>query len=147
MSTATVGHTSRFFEDLQLGMEETYAKTVTAEDVSNFAVLSGDTNPLHLDEVYAAGTRFGGRIAHGMLTASFLSTILGTRLPGPGAIYLSQSLNFRAPVRVGETVTARARVVALCETSRRATLECECLVGEKTVVDGEAVVLVPSRPS
>jgi len=133
------------FEDIRLGMEETFTKAVTADDVQSFADVSGDTNPVHLDEVYAISTSFGGRIAHGLLTASFLSTILGTKLPGPGAIYVSQSLNFRAPVRIGDRVTARARVVSMCVEKFRVTFECECLVDGETVVDGEAVVLVPSR--
>ena len=133
------------FEDIQLGMEETFIKKVSAEDVAMFGDVSGDTNPVHFDEVFAKSTPFGGRIAHGLLIASFLSTILGTKLPGPGAIYVSQSLNFRGPVRIDDLVTARAQVVSMCSEKFRVTFECECLVEGETVLDGEAVVLVPSR--
>lgn len=133
------------FEDVHLGMEESFTKTVTARDIDMFAAVSGDTNPVHLDEAFAASTAFGGRIAHGLLVASFLSTILGTRLPGPGSVYVSQSLNFRAPVRIGDTVTARVRVSSVCGEKFRVTLRCECSVEGETVVDGEAVVRIPSR--
>lgn len=134
-----------FYEDLQIGMRDTYSRVVTCEDVHAFAAISGDHNPVHLDERYAEKTPFAGRIAHGLLTASFLSSVLGMRLPGPGAIYISQSLNFRAPVRIGDRVEASAQITDLCGARRRATLACLCKVGEKTVVDGEAIVLVPSR--
>ena len=101
----------RYFEDLEVGMEASYERTVTEADIVSFAQVSGDTNPVHLDEDYAAGTIFKQRIAHGMLTASYVSTVFGTRLPGPGAIYVSQTLNFRAPVRIGDH--ARRRVVQM----------------------------------
>ena len=134
-----------FFEDLAVGMEATYAKKITDEDVQAFADLSGDTNPVHLDDAYAAGTIFKQRIAHGFLTASLLSTVLGTKLPGPGCIYLSQSLKFRAPVRIGDEVVAKAKITSLDAEKGRAVFLTECAVNGKNVVDGEAVLMVPRR--
>ena len=136
---------SYFFEDLELGMEASHEKTVSEDDIASFAEVSGDYNPVHMDEDYAAGTFFKSRIAHGMLTASFISTVLGTRLPGPGCIYLSQNLRFLAPVRIGDTVKALARVASLDMTMRRAQFACHCEVNGKIVVEGEAMVFVPSR--
>lgn len=133
------------FDDLAVGMSASHAKTVTAEDIRLFADLSGDDNPLHLDEAFASGTVFGGRIAHGMLTASLVSAVIGTRLPGPGCIYISQSLNFRAPVRIGDEVVATVCVTDLIDARGRAILACECTVNDKTVLDGEAVIQVPRR--
>jgi 3-hydroxybutyryl-CoA dehydratase len=118
---------------------------VSENDVTNFADISGDFNPVHMDEAYAGGTFFKSRIAHGMLTASFIFTVLGTKLPGHGSIYLSQTLRFLAPVRIGDTVMALARVVSLDMARRRAQLACFYEVNGKTVVEGEATVLVPSR--
>lgn len=126
-------------------MMSEFIKTVSGSDIEQFADVSGDKNPLHLDEEYAAGTMFKTRIAHGMLTASYISTILGTQLPGPGCIYLSQSIRFKAPVKPGDQVTARATITELQSDRRRATLTCECLVGDKVVLDGVAEVMVPSR--
>lgn len=134
-----------YLEDLSLGRTATYSRVVTAADIDAFAAVTGDENPVHLDEVYAAGTRFGGRIAHGMLSAGYISTVLGTRLPGPGAIYLSQTLRFRKPVRIGDEVVATARVTAIDEARARVTLETTCTVGGDVVVEGEAVVMAPRR--
>src|SRR6185436_12202667 len=106
---------SLYFEDLSLGMRETYAKLVKSSDVVGFAEISGDRNPIHLSEHFAAKTRFGGRIAHGLYTASLISAVIGTRLPGPGAIYISQTLRFMAPVRIGDTVKASVEVIELSE--------------------------------
>lgn len=133
------------FEDLRVGQSASFAKTITEADILLFAGVSGDTNPVHIDAEAAAKSPFKERIAHGMLSASLISTVLGTRLPGPGTIYLSQTLNFRAPVRIGATVTATAEVTALDAARKRATLRTVCAVGGKPVVEGEAVVLVPSR--
>lgn len=132
-------------EDLAEGMEASFAKTITDADITMFAGVSGDTNPMHLDADYAGATRFGGRIAHGMLSASLISAVIGTKLPGPGCIYMSQSLRFRAPVKPGDTVKARVKVTALDAAKRRATLACTCHVGETLVIDGEALVMVPSK--
>jgi len=134
-----------YFEDLHLGMRETLMKTVMETDVVGFARLSGDENPIHLCDVYAAQTRFGQRIAHGLYTASLISAVLGTRLPGPGAVYRSQTLNFHAPVKIGDVVTVTVEVVELVASGRRVKLACEALIDGQVVLDGEAVVSVPSR--
>lgn len=133
------------FEDLAVGMSASFAKTVTEADILLFSGVSGDTNPVHLNEVYAAGTRFRGRISHGLLSAGFISAVIGTRLPGPGSIYVSQTLQFRAPVRAGDTVTARVTVAGLTPGRNRVLLQTRCHVGERLVIDGEAVILAPSR--
>lgn len=132
-------------EDLSVGMSASYAKTVTDEDIVRFADISGDMNPVHLDQAYAEKTMFKGRIAHGMLSAAFISTVFGTRLPGAGCIYLSQSLRFKAPVKIGETVEATVTVTAIDAEKRRVTFQTVCRVGDKVVVDGEALLMVPSR--
>ncbi len=131
------------FEDLAVGQSDSLMRTVMERDVSLFADLSGDANPIHLCDRYAAGTRFGQRIAHGMLTASLVSALLGTRLPGPGAVYLSQTLTFLAPVKIGDVVTVRVEVAELVTERRRARLFCECLVDGQPVLEGEAWVALP----
>jgi len=136
-----------FIEDLQPGMSATFGKTITDADILMFAGVSGDTNPVHLNEEFANGTPFRGRIAHGLLTASLISTAIGTKLPGPGCIYVSQSLRFRAPVRAGDTVTARVTVLDVDREKKRVRMETVCLVGGRVVLDGEAVIMVPSRTS
>ncbi len=136
---------SLYFEDLRLGMRETLMRTVMDDDVLDFARLTGDDNPIHVSESYASQTRFGQRIAHGLYTASLISAVLGTRLPGPGAIYRSQTLSFHAPVKIGDVVTVIVEVVELIAEGRQARLHCEALVDNKTVLDGEALVSVPSR--
>jgi 3-hydroxybutyryl-CoA dehydratase len=133
------------YEDLHLGMRENLMKTVMDTDVVGFARISGDENPIHLCDVYAAGSRFGERIAHGLYTASLISAVLGTRLPGPGAVYRSQTLNFHAPVRIGDVVTVTVEVVELVPQGRRVRLACEAAVDGRVVLDGEAIVAVPSR--
>ena len=135
-----------YFEDLAVGLVETYRKEVKNTDVIGFAEISGDRNPIHLSEHFAAKTIFGHRIAHGLYTASLISAVIGTRLPGPGAIYLSQSLNFMAPVRIGDLVEARVEVVELMPKGHRVKLHCSCSVGPTVVLDGEALVKVPVRP-
>jgi 3-hydroxybutyryl-CoA dehydratase len=135
-----------YFEDLRVGMQETLMRTVMDEDVVDFARISGDDNPIHLSERYAAKTRFGQRIAHGLYTASLISAVLGTRLPGPGAVYRSQTLNFHAPVKIGDVVTVVVEVVELVPEGRKARLHCEALVDGQVVLDGEAAVSVPGRP-
>lgn len=133
------------FEELEIGMEARFSKTVTEADIANFAGVSSDFNPLHMDEVFAGETRFGGRIAHGMLSGAYLSAVLGMQLPGPGAIYLDQSLRFRAPVRIGDRVVSRVEVRELMPEKNIVTCRTECLVGERPVITGEAVLMVPSR--
>jgi 3-hydroxybutyryl-CoA dehydratase len=144
MMTNKVGP-GRFFEDLSFGMEASIARTVKAEDIDDFARISGDVNPVHLDEAYAAKTAFKKRIAHGILTASYISAVLGTKLPGPGAIYVSQTLSFRAPVHIGDEVVATVRITDLIPEKRRAIFHCVCKVGDKAVLEGEAVLMAPSR--
>ncbi len=134
-----------YLEDLSLGMKEVFAKTITDADVALYAGVSGDTNPLHLNEEFAAQTRFRGRIVHGMLTASLLSTLVGTRLPGPGGAYISQQLEFLQPVRVGDTVTAEMTVVGIDAPRQRVHLDAVCLVRGEAVLRGLGVVWVPSR--
>lgn len=134
-----------YYEDLRPGLSETLTKTVSSSDVIGFAEVSGDRNPIHLSEHFAARTPFRTRIAHGLYTASLISAVLGTRLPGPGAIYLSQTLNFRAPVRIGDEVTVTVTVSELMDKGNRARLDCRCAVADTVVLEGEAVVKVPSR--
>lgn len=138
---------TRYIEDLSPGMSHTVGKTVTDADIVLFAGLSTDTNPVHLDEEYARSTRFGGRIAHGMLSASFISAVLGAHLPGPGTIYLGQTLRFKGPVRAGDTVRTTVTVKEVLVEKGRAVLETVCRVGEAVVIDGEATVWIGHRPS
>jgi 3-hydroxybutyryl-CoA dehydratase len=134
-----------FFEDLQVGMSASMTRTVRDEDVRMFAAATGDTNPVHLDDAAAANTVFKQRVAHGMLSAGMISAVLGSRLPGSGAIYLSQSLRFRAPVPIGAEVVATVEVTALDADRHRATLATTCTVAGKPVLSGEAVVMVAAR--
>ena len=136
-----------YFEDLAVGLSERLVKTISSSDVVGFAEITGDRNPIHLSEHFAARTPFGTRIAHGLYTAGLISAVLGTRLPGPGAVYVSQTLNFRAPVRIGDTVEVQVTVAELTPERRRARLACTCRVGGEVVLDGEALVKVPSRES
>ena len=145
MATPTDQLNGYYFEDLEEGMTDVFAKTITDADIMGFAGVSGDTNPLHLNHEFASGTIFKGRIAHGMLTASLISTVIGTKLPGPGCIYVSQNLRFRAPVRTGDTVTATCMVTKLIPEKRLIELSTMCTVAEKPVVEGDATILVPSR--
>lgn len=135
-----------FFDDLSEGMSAVFSKTITEADLLMFAGVSGDTNPIHLDQDFASRTMFEGRIAHGMLTASLVSTVLGTKLPGPGAIYVTQDLRFLAPVRIGDTVIARVAIAELNTERNRATLATTCTVGDTKVLDGNAVMMVPRHP-
>ena len=134
-----------YIEDLQVGQSVEIGRTITDADIVMYAGVSGDTNPAHLDQIYAEGTMFKGRIAHGMLTAGQISAVIGTRLPGPGSIYMSQTLKFRAPVRPGDTVITRAEVTAIDLAKKRVTLSTVCRVGDTVVLEGEALVLAPSR--
>lgn len=133
------------YSDLSVGMSEEYIKTITDDDIVSFAEVSGDTNPMHLDDDFASETLFRSRIAHGMLTASLISTIIGTLLPGPGCIYLGQNLKFLRPVRIGDTVLARVVIEALIPEKKRAALRTTCAVNDKLVLDGDALVMVPER--
>lgn len=134
-----------YFEDLKEGMTDIYGRTVTDADIVMFAGVSGDTNPVHLNHEFAAETMFKGRIAHGILSASFISTVIGTKLPGPGCIYVSQALRFKAPVKAGDTVIARVTVTKLIPEKKFVELKTQCLVLGKVVIDGEATIMVPTR--
>jgi 3-hydroxybutyryl-CoA dehydratase len=133
------------FEDLSVAMVGSYTRTVTERDLFTFCEVSGDSNPVHLDPEYAAKTMFKQRIAHGMLSAGYISAVFGMVLPGPGAIYVTQTLNFRAPVFIGDRVIAEARLTELIAPKRRARFDCVCKVGDKVVLEGEAILMVPSR--
>lgn len=132
-------------EDLSVGMESSLSNTVSERDINAFADISGDRNPVHLDADYAAKTMFKERIAHGMLSAAYISAVFGMQMPGPGAIYMSQTLNFKAPVKIGDTVVTTVKVVEIVPEKKRARFECVCAVGGKPVVVGEAMLMVPSR--
>lgn len=129
-------------EELKVGMIASYERVITVADIEEFAEVSGDHNPVHLDDAYAKTTRFKGRIAHGMLGASFISTVLASKLPGPGTVYLGQTLAFKAPVRPGDKLEARATVIEIRREKKIVVLKTECLVGETVVIEGEATVLV-----
>ena len=136
-----------YFEDLEVGQEASLSNTVTEDVINAFADVSGDRNPVHLDEAYAATTMFKGRIAHGMLSAAYISAVFGMKLPGPGAIYISQTLAFKAPVKIGDTVVTTVKLVELIPEKKRARFETVCTVGGKPVLTGEAVLMVPARPA
>ncbi len=128
---------------LEVGRKAQLAKTITEADILLFAAVSLDTNPVHLDAEAAAASPFKERVAHGMLSAGLISAVLGTKLPGPGTIYLGQTLRFRAPVKIGDTVTAEAEITAYDPEKRRATLRTTCTVAGKIVIEGEAQVIAP----
>lgn len=132
-------------EDLRPGMSATFSKTITEADIVLFAGVSGDNNAVHINEEFAAGTPFGGRIAHGFLTASVISAAVANRLPGPGTVYLGQQMRFLAAVRPGDTVHASVSVVSVDPARARAVLSTVCRVGGKVVIDGEATVMTTSR--
>lgn len=132
-------------EELQIGQTASIAKTITEADILMFAAVSTDINPAHLNEEYAKGTMFGGRIAHGMLTAGLVSAVLGNELPGYGTIYLGQTLKFKAPVRPGDTVTATATVREINVAKNRVVLDTVCTVGGKVVLEGEATMMPPKK--
>jgi 3-hydroxybutyryl-CoA dehydratase len=136
-----------YFEDLSVGQEESLANAVTESVINAFADVSGDRNPVHIDPDYAAKTIFKERIAHGMLSAAYISAVFGMKLPGPGAIYISQTLAFKAPVKIGDEVVATVKVVELIPDKKRARFACVCSVNGKPVVEGEAVMMVPARPA
>jgi 3-hydroxybutyryl-CoA dehydratase len=140
-------YTPLYFEDLVIGQRASLMRTVMDNDVHIFAAVSGDNNPIHVSDSFASRSKFGQRIAHGMFTASLVSAVLGTQLPGPGAIYLSQTIQFLAPVRIGDVVIANVEVVELVAKRRRARLFCECICDGRTVLVGEAWVAVEGRPS
>ena len=138
--------TSYSFEELELDMQASVENVVREDDIQAFAKISGDHNPVHLDETYALATPFKGRISHGMLTASYISAAFGMSLPGPGAIYVTQTLNFRRPVRIGDRIRTTVTVAELLPAKRRVRFVCECVNEEgKVVLEGEAMLMVPER--
>jgi 3-hydroxybutyryl-CoA dehydratase len=134
-----------FFEELSLGQTAQSSRTVTEADILSFGAASGDMNPVHFDAVFAATTRFGERIAHGMLTASHVSALIGMRLPGPGSVYISQTLQFKRPVKIGSTVLTKVEIVGLDASKGFVTLSTTCSVEGKAVLSGEAVAMVGTR--
>ncbi|AMS28349.1 MAG TPA: (R)-hydratase [Hyphomonadaceae bacterium] len=142
MPNPAAGH---YFEELSIGQTAESARTVTEADILMFGAASGDMNPVHFDSEFAATTRFEGRIAHGMLTASHVSALIGMRLPGPGSVYVSQSLQFKRPVKIGSTVTSRVEITQLDPAKGFVTLSTTCLIAGKAVLSGEAIVMVAKR--
>ena len=132
-------------EDLSVGMNATFAKTITEADIVMFAGASGDNNAVHINEEFAQTTPFKGRIAHGMLTASVISAAIAGRMPGPGTIYMGQNLRFKAPVRPGDTVHATVTVRELFPEKGRVSLTTVCTVNGKVVIEGDALVMPTSR--
>ncbi len=132
-------------DELAVGMTAEKRVTVTEQRIGHFAEASDDFNPVHMDEAFASKTAYRGRIAHGLLSASFGSAVVGTILPGAGAIYLGQTLNFHRPVRIGDVVLARVTVATIDEAAARVVLRCEIYAGTELVMDGEATVRVPRR--
>ena len=135
-----------YIDDLKPGMSESFTKTITERDIQLFGEVSGDVNPVHFDEEFAKKTMFKGRIAHGMLSASYISTVLGMQIPGPGTIFMSLTTRFKAPVRIGDTVDTTCTVREVVAEKRRVLFDCICKVKDVTVVDGEALVMAPARP-
>jgi 3-hydroxybutyryl-CoA dehydratase len=136
-----------YLEDLEVGMDASYAKTITDADVILFAGISGDDNPVHINDEYAKTTAFKERIVHGMFSAALISAVLGTRLPGPGAIYIDQQISFKAPVHIGDTVVAKAKIIEINQERRRVKLETTCKVGDTVVAEGIATNMVDRRPA
>ncbi len=139
--------TTLYIDEIEIGMERSLTRRISDAEIESFAEASGDRNPLHFCDTHAADTVFKGRIAHGILTASLISAVIGEQMPGHGAIYLSQTLKFRAPVRPGDTVDVLCTVSGVQSEKNSITLDCACRVGDTVVLDGEAVVLAPSRPT
>ena len=136
---------THYYEDLKVGQCESVSHTVTERDVELFGEATGDMNPVHFDEAYARKTVFRGRVAHGALSIGYISAVLGTKIPGAGSIFLSATTNFKAPVRIGDTVTTTCAVKEIRER-REVIMACICAVGDKIVVEAEALVMAPKRP-
>lgn len=130
-------------DDIRVGMKSSYSQTITDADIKMFAAISGDRNPAHMDAEYAEASRFKKRIAHGLLTASFFSAIFGTKIPGEGCVYVSQTLNFKRPVYIDDTVVAQVTVTKVDLEKRRVFFDTVCKVGRKIVTDGVAEIFIP----
>ena len=139
------GQKGYMFEDLSVGMTASASRTITEADIQKFADVSGDHNPLHLDAAYAATTMFKERIAHGMLSAGFISALVAHQLPGIGCVYVSQLMKFKGPVKIGDTVVTRGEITSLIPEKKFIVMKTQCLVRDKVVIDGEATLMVPSR--
>jgi 3-hydroxybutyryl-CoA dehydratase len=135
-----------YIDQLKPGLSESLTRTVSERDIQLFGEVSGDMNPVHFDEEYAKTTMFKGRIAHGMLSASYISTVLGMQIPGPGTIFMSATTRFKAPVRIGDTVVTTCTVREVNAEKRRVIFDTVCRVGDAAVVEGEALVMAPARP-
>jgi len=133
------------YDEIDVGMTDVFSKTVTEADIMAFSGVSGDTNPVHLTEEFAKSTMFKTRIAHGMLSAGFISTVFGTKLPGPGCIYVAQNLKFKAPVKIGDSVLARVTAIEKNDAKNMITFETVCTVGDVKVITGDATILIPDR--
>ncbi|WP_373236602.1 MaoC family dehydratase [Cohaesibacter celericrescens] len=136
-----------YYQDMSIGQSESFSHIVREEDIAAFAAVSGDHNPIHTDKDYGQASQFGSNIAHGLYTASLFSALLGMRLPGPGAIYLSQTLKFSAPVRVGDKIDVAVTINEMIDRGRRVVLKCEARVGNTLVLSGEATVVAPKKPA
>ena len=135
-----------YLEDLVVGQSAQMTRVASDEAVSAFAAISGDSNPLHLDQAFAETTPFKTRVAHGMLSGSYISAVLGSQMPGPGGVYLSQTLAFKRPVHIGDEVTTKATITAINLVKGHVTLKTVCMVDGKVAVQGEAVIVAPRRP-
>lgn len=134
-----------YLDELSVGQSAQMVRTVTEDDIVLFAQVSGDNNPVHLDEAFAAQTPFKTRIAHGMLSAAYISAVIGTQLPGPGTIYMQQALRFKRPVKIGDEVTTIATINEIDPIKGRVSIDTVCLVGGKPVIEGEALVMAPRK--
>ncbi|MBF4555090.1 MaoC family dehydratase [Pseudomonas sp. p50] len=132
-------------DEIEVGMKASYSQTITDADIKSFAGISGDHNPVHVDSDYAAGSRFGKRIAHGLMSAGFFSAIFGMRIPGPGCVYVSQNLNFLRPVYIDDTVTAEVVVTKVDQEKRRVFFDTTCRVKGKRVISGSAEIFIPIK--
>lgn len=135
-----------YIDEISVGQSATLEREVTQEVINSFAVASGDHNPVHVDPDFASGTQFKGTIAHGMLSAAYISAVLGTQLPGPGAVYTGQTLKFRAPVRPGDKVVTVCKVKEVILDKKRVIMDTQCKVGDTVVLEGEAVLMVQPKP-
>lgn len=131
--------------EIKIGMSESYSQTISEADVKAYAGISGDRNPVHMDDEYAEKSRYKKRIAHGMISSSFFSALFGTKLPGPGCVYVNQSLNFKRPVYIGDTVTAIITVTKIDEIKSRVYFDTVCKVKNKVVIDGQAELYIPKE--